>query len=722
MAIRLSGMVSGMDTESLVSALVSSYKLKKDNLVKAQTKLSWKQEKWKTMNTSIYGFYSGKLSSARFSTSYNLKTSSVSNDKYAKVSASSSAVSGTQRLKVKQLASTGYLTGGQIKAADGSKVTGDTKISDIVGTTDGSISFKTASGTKSIDITSDMNVNQFVSKLKEAGVNASFDENNARFFISSKESGKDNDFSLVANDSNGLNALQKLGIYTVNDTDSAEYKRLAALTEGSSEYNAEVESMYTKITAKDTAKSYADKYNAAKDKLDTLEANDTLDKSLSLEEAVDKLRDESAHLLDSFADYYKVKKDADGKDVTDSEGNLVYEYDTDAIEKDGKTTEFNALSKQKEVKESLIKTYDENTKIIEETKDYVTIGGDGKAVADETNIKVLQEVSATNSANQANAEALLKSKIAMAKQEVSKIDVNKDGNKTDADKDDEKSDLTKAVRITGQDSVIELNGATFTNNTNDFSINGLTIQAMEVTGNDQVTITTNTDVDGIYDMIKGFLKDYNDLVKSVDVAYNAASSKGYEPLTSDEKDAMSDDEVKKWEEKIKDSLLRKDSTLGSVLDTMKNDMARSFKVGDKSYSLSSFGIATLGYFNSPENETGVYHIDGDKDDSKTSANTDKLREMISNDPDTVISFFSQLSTQLYTDLGKKMAASSTSSAYTIYNDKQMNTQYSEYNTKISEAEDKVTTWEDYYFSKFSAMESALAKMNAQSSSLTGLFS
>lgn len=722
MAIRLSGMVSGMDTESLVSALVSSYKLKKDNLVKAQTKLSWKQEKWKTMNTSIYGFYSGKLSSARFSTSYNLKTSTVSNDKYAKVSASSSAVSGTQKLKIKQLASTGYLTGGQITATDGSKITGSTKLSDIIGTTDGSISIKTGSETKSIDITADMNVNQFVTKLKEAGLNASYDESNARFFISAKESGKDNDFSLIANNSNGLNALEKLGIYTVNDTDSAEYKRLAALTEGSSEYNAEVESMYTKITAKDTAKSYADKYNAAKDKLDTLEANDTLDKSLSLEEAVDKLRDESAHLLDSFADYYKVKKDADGKDVTDSEGNLVYEYDTDAIEKDGKTTEFNALSKQKEVKESLIKTYDENTKIIEETKDYVTIGGDGKAVADETNIKVLQEVSATNSANQANAEALLKSKIAMAKQEVSKIDVNKDGNKTDADKDDEKSDLTKAVRITGQDSVIELNGATFTNNTNDFSINGLTIQAMEVTGNDQVTITTNTDVDGIYDMIKGFLKDYNDLVKSVDVAYNAASSKGYEPLTSDEKDAMSDDEVKKWEEKIKDSLLRKDSTLGSVLDTMKNDMARSFKVGDKSYSLSSFGIATLGYFNSPENETGVYHIDGDKDDSKTSANTDKLREMISNDPDTVISFFSQLSTQLYTDLGKKMAASSTSSAYTIYNDKQMNTQYSEYNTKISAAEDKVTTWEDYYYSKFSAMESALAKMNAQSSSLTGLFS
>lgn len=709
MAIRLSGMVSGMDTESLVSALVSSYKLKKDNLVKAQTKLSWKQEKWKTMNTSIYGFYSGKLSKARFSSNYTLKTSSISNDKYAKVTASSSAVNGTQKLKVNQLAATGYLTGGKITASDRSKITGDTKVSDVIGTTDGSIGVKTSSGTKNISITEDMTVNQFVSKLKDAGVNASFDENNGRFFISAKESGKDNDFSLIANNDNGLNALKKLGIYTVNKTDKAEYQRLASLTEGSDKYNAELEGMYTKVNAKDIAKSYADKYNAAKNKLDILEANDTLDKSLSLEEAVDKLRDESAHLLDSFAEYYKVKKDADGKDVTDSEGNLVYEYDTDAIEKDGKTTEFDALSKQKEVKESLIKTYDENTKIIEETKDYVTIGDDGKAVADETNEKVLQKVSNTNSTNQANAKALLDSKIAMAIKEANAAD------STDA------TDPTKPVRITGQDSEIMLNGAIFTNNTNDYSINGLTIQAMEVTGNDDVTITTNTDVDGIYDMIKDFLKDYNDLVKSIDVAYNAASSKGYEPLTSDEKDSMSDDEVKKWEDKIKDSLLRKDSTLGSVLDTMKNDMAKSFNVGGKAYSLSSFGIATLGYFNSPENETGVYHIDGNKDDDKTSANTDKLREMISNDPDTVISFFSQLSTQLYTDLGKKMATSSTSSAYTIYNDKQMNTQYSEYNTKISAAEDKVTTWEDYYYKKFSAMESALAKMNAQSSSLSGLF-
>ena len=70
MPIRLSGMSSGLDTEALVSALVSGYRTQKDNLVKAQTKLQWKQDKWNTMNTKIYSFYTGSLSTSRFSKNY----------------------------------------------------------------------------------------------------------------------------------------------------------------------------------------------------------------------------------------------------------------------------------------------------------------------------------------------------------------------------------------------------------------------------------------------------------------------------------------------------------------------------------------------------------------------------------------------------------------------------------------------------------------------------
>ena len=77
MPIRLSGMQSGLDTEALVSALVLSYRTKKEDYEKAQTKLSWKQDAWKTLNTKIYSLYSS-VGNLKLSSAYNLKSTTVS--------------------------------------------------------------------------------------------------------------------------------------------------------------------------------------------------------------------------------------------------------------------------------------------------------------------------------------------------------------------------------------------------------------------------------------------------------------------------------------------------------------------------------------------------------------------------------------------------------------------------------------------------------------------
>lgn len=41
-------------------------------------------------------------------------------------------------------------------------------------------------------------VGSFIASLKDAGVSANFDATNHRIFVSSKETGKDNDFTLTA--------------------------------------------------------------------------------------------------------------------------------------------------------------------------------------------------------------------------------------------------------------------------------------------------------------------------------------------------------------------------------------------------------------------------------------------------------------------------------------------------------------------------------------------
>ena len=114
MSVKLSGLSSNLDTESIIKSLVSAYSVTKDNLVKAQTKLSWKQDSWKSMNTKIYTFYSKSLTNMRLSSSYNKKAATVSDASIAKVTASAGAVSGSQNLEVNKLASSGYLTGAAI--------------------------------------------------------------------------------------------------------------------------------------------------------------------------------------------------------------------------------------------------------------------------------------------------------------------------------------------------------------------------------------------------------------------------------------------------------------------------------------------------------------------------------------------------------------------------------------------------------------------------------
>lgn len=321
--------------------------------------------------------------------------------------------------------------------------------------------------------------------------------------------------------------------------------------------------------------------------------------------------------------------------------------------------------------------------------------------------------------------------------------------------------------VDAQDSEIELNGAKFTSANNTYTVNGLTIDCLAETGNSEISITTSVDTQSMYDQVKSFLSQYNSLMKEMYSLYNADSAKGYEPLTDSEKDQMTDTEVEKWEEKIKAALLRRDDTLDGIMSTMKNAMSTSYYIyngnavtydsdkqyykcngnaiknsdgsyvtsasqlklwasanGAKKYSLSSFGIKTEAYATMTANSSqDAYHIDGDADDSVSKNNSDVLMNMLSSDPDTVSSFMKQLTSGLYSAIDTKMkSVKGLSSSYTIYNDIEMAREYSDYTDTISKWEDKLTDLEDSYYKKFAAMESALASLQSQSSSLSSLLS
>ncbi len=539
MAIRMTGMVSGLDTDSIVKELVSAYSTKKEKYKKEQTKLGWKQEIWKDLNKEVNTFYKS-VGNLRFEGGYSTKKTTSSDTAKATVSAGSNAVTGTQKLHVLSTAQSGYLTGGKITASDSSaKVTSSTKLSEL-GFTEDETALKFIAKDKDgkdisadIKLSKDSTISDAVKALRDVGLNASFDENNGRIFLSSSATGASTDFSLKSDGS-----------------------------------------------------------DASKNLLNTLALN------------------------------------------------------TDASEV------------------------------------------------------------------------------------------------TEASK--------RATKIDGSDAAIVLNGVVYTSSSNNFSINGLSISVNAVTDSvdlskaktngsldadkisdmlvntplndsEAISITTSTDTQGIYDKIKDFITSYNNIINKMTKLYNADSAGNYEPLTDDEKSEMSDSEIEKWETKIKDSLLRRDSTLSTVMSAMTTAMSGGATVNGKTYFLSNFGISTLGYMNAAENEQNAYHIDGDEDDENTSGNTDKLMTALNSDPDTVMDFMKQMATNLYNAIDKQMTSTTLRSKYSIYNDKEMTTQYKNYTTTIKQWETKISDKEDYYYKKFSSMESALSKLNSQTSSLSGLF-
>ena len=56
----------------------------------------------------------------------------------------------------------------------------------------------------------------------------------------------------------------------------------------------------------------------------------------------------------------------------------------------------------------------------------------------------------------------------------------------------------------------------------------------------------------------------------------------------------------------------------------------------------------------------------------------------------------------------------------FYDDKKMKTDYTEYNSKIAELEEKMNDYEDKWYAKFAKMETAMAKMQSNTSAVSAL--
>lgn len=285
----------------------------------------------------------------------------------------------------------------------------------------------------------------------------------------------------------------------------------------------------------------------------------------------------------------------------------------------------------------------------------------------------------------------------------------------------------------GTNAEIKFNGTTITKSTNNFTVFGIDLNIKAKT--EAVTINVNTNTDGIYDKIKSFVDEYNQMLDVINGKLGEKQYRDFFPLTKDEKEAMTEKEIELWEEKAKSGIIRNDEALSRALQSIRSQLYEKVEGVTGSYgSLLELGITTGNY----------------REGGKLVINEERLKDAINSDPDGVMNLFfkapdisstgkarteqSGIVQRMYDGViaGMKevISRSGTGADESLLRSVQGNIlvdfstklgskslidkDIQSINSRIAQEQSILNRREERYYKQFTAMEKALSQMNQQS--------
>lgn len=288
-------------------------------------------------------------------------------------------------------------------------------------------------------------------------------------------------------------------------------------------------------------------------------------------------------------------------------------------------------------------------------------------------------------------------------------------------------------------------GTTVTKSSNSFAIDGVNYnlkKADDVVSGEYSIINVNTNVDKTFDKVKGFIDKYNDMIDKIQTKIEEKKNLSYPPLTDAQKESMTDDQIKAWEDKAKQGILKGDSSLQSMLDSMRGTFYAA--VQDAGISLTDAGLSTStditqrGKIILTQDSTGEYKlksairdhgaqlvnlftktsdipysVDNSAADRATRYNQSGIFQRINdimNDYTTTTLNSGKHRGILVDKAGIKNTISEYSNS--IYTD------LVDRDKAISDMKEKITDKENQYYSQFSKLETYMNQMNSQSSWLS----
>ncbi|MBE3554629.1 MAG: flagellar filament capping protein FliD, partial [Thermicanus sp.] len=264
----------------------------------------------------------------------------------------------------------------------------------------------------------------------------------------------------------------------------------------------------------------------------------------------------------------------------------------------------------------------------------------------------------------------------------------------------------------GQNADITVNDASFSMESNQFTINGINY---ELRGTGTSTLTVSNDTDAVFDKIVQFIGKYNDTIDKINAKLSEPKYRDYLPLTDAQREAMTDQQVEKWEAKARSGILQRDDLLQGTLYQLRAGFSNTVAGLDPSMD----SMFDLGF------TTGSYETNG-----KIIIDETKLRSALEQNPEKVMALFTQVDTdpndnvderglavRLYDSLNsaiKKLTDKAGSPAMMTDTESVIGKALDQLADDMSNFEDHLKQVEDRYWRQFTAMEQAIQRANMQS--------
>ncbi|MCC3648568.1 flagellar filament capping protein FliD [Cytobacillus oceanisediminis] len=278
-----------------------------------------------------------------------------------------------------------------------------------------------------------------------------------------------------------------------------------------------------------------------------------------------------------------------------------------------------------------------------------------------------------------------------------------------------------AVKEEGRNAEFVINGLATNRSSNTFEVNGVTFTLKQTFEDQPVSINVSNDSTKVFDNIKAFVDKYNEMIDKIQKKTSEERYRSYTPLTDEQREQLSDKQQEQWEERAKSGLLRKDSTLQSVLSGMRMNFYQPVSndlVSPLYNQLASIGIKTTSNY-----------LEGGKLEIDEAA----LKKAIEDDPVSVENLFRGegqtdgqrgIAHRLYDTVNAAMDKLKTKAGNTFSTNQQftIGRELNDVGKRIDSFENKLKQVEDRYWRQFTAMEKAIQRSNEQSMFLMNQFS